>query len=483
MSEFAFDAFISYSHRDMKWGRWLQRKLETFPLPHDVTQKREGAKKLRVFRDQTDLAGAELQASLNRELERSRYLVVICSPASASSRWVNEEILSFCSLGRRSQIIPLIVAGEPGSDQPALECFPPALRTGEGDEFLGANIQEIGKNKAFLKVVSILLDVRLNRLVDREKQRRLRAALSVGAALAATVAVTGSLMWRNAVISRKNQELSYDIYGASIVSLARKDVMTPEELAFLQASAEAGNVDAMLLLADCYQKGMGTDPNAGAAFSWFQRAAEAGNTQGMIAVANCYLNGAAVAENPQEVFAWNLRAAQAGDASGMVNIASCYEDGFGVQQDSHQAFSWYQRAAENGSALGMYHLARCYRSGIGTETDPTQAFFWMEKLAEAGNPEGMYNLALMYQYAYGTAENPRQAYLWYRKAADAGDASAMRMVGWCIEHQYGISDPALEWYEKAAQAGDQEAAADVYRRLEAPQSAPPPHSHEDESPL
>ena len=30
MDEFVYDAFISYSHRDMKWARWLQRRLETF---------------------------------------------------------------------------------------------------------------------------------------------------------------------------------------------------------------------------------------------------------------------------------------------------------------------------------------------------------------------------------------------------------------------------------------------------------------------
>ena len=28
MNEFNYDAFISYSHRDMAWARWLQRRLE-----------------------------------------------------------------------------------------------------------------------------------------------------------------------------------------------------------------------------------------------------------------------------------------------------------------------------------------------------------------------------------------------------------------------------------------------------------------------
>ncbi len=465
MDEYAYDAFISYSHRDMKWGRWLQRRLETLHVPKEVSQPRENGR-LRVFRDQTDLAGAELQASLDRELRNSRYLIVICSPASAASRWVNEEIRSFCALGRRSYIIPFIVSGEPASDKPELECFPPALRGMGEDELLGANIQEIGKYKAFLKVASVLLDVRFNRLVNREKQRRLRVRLSAAAAVLAVSLVTGGLLWHSAVISRQNQKLNFDIYGAAIVSIARKDTIDPEELAFLQASAEAGNVDAMLLLADCCQNGWGLAPDGEAAFHWYGQAAEKGSTQGMVGMANCYLSGIGVAADPQQVFRLNLQAAELGDVSGMVNAAACYEDGYGTAADSEAACRWYARAAEANYDLGVYHLARCYRSGIGVEADPTQAFFWMKRLAENGNPDGMYNLALMYQYAYGTEENPREAYLWYRSAADSGYPDAMRMVGWCIENHYGVDNLPLEWYQKAADAGDPE-AAELVRQLQA----------------
>ena len=467
MENYAFDAFISYSHRDMKWGRWLQRRLETFSIPREKGQQKPPRSKLRVFRDQTDLAGAELQASLNRELENSRFLIVICSPYSAASRWVNEEIRHFCSLGRRDHIIPFIVSGEPNSDHPELECYPPALRIEAEDELLGANIQEIGKNKAFLKVVSVVLDLRLNRLVDREKQRRLRVGLTTGSLIAISLTITGILLWRNVVISRKNEQLSFDIYGAAIVSYAQKDAIGPAELSFLEESAAAGNVDAMMLLADCYQNGWGTEVSPSAALNWYSQAAEAGSTQGMIAVANCYLNGLGVEEDPEQVFLWNLRAAEMGDPAGMVNVASCFEEGYGVAPDSGKTYTWYAQAAESGYDLGMYHLSRSYRSGIGTEADPSQSFFWMKKLAETGNHEGMYNLALMYQYGYGTVEEPREAYLWYRKAAEAGYADAMRMVGWCIENRYGVYNLPLEWYMKAVESGDASAMEDVERILAA----------------
>ena len=428
MEEYTFDAFISYSHRDLSWGTWLQKKIEAFRIPKDMRGERPKGQGLRIFRDQTDLAGTELQDSLRRNLDVSRYLIVLCSPASAASSWVNEEVKYFVSLGRVSRIIPFIVDGEPMSEDPALECFPPALRSLEDHVLLGANIQEIGKDKAFLKTVSILLGVRFGRLVDREKQRRIRTALITAAVTAVIASTGGALLWRNAVISQKNRELNYDIYGAAIVSISQKDVIEPEDVAFLRASAEEGNAMAITFLIDCYKNGWGTEQDYQQSFEWYMKAAEAGNSLGMF------------------------------------HAAVCYEKGEGVEQDLSKAFEYYKKSAEAGYDLGMYNLAMCYLMGSGTEPDQSKAFEWTQKLADTGNTYGMYNLGLMYQNGFGTDENPELAYYWYRKAADAGDADGAYMSGWCLENGYGVSDPAEEWYRKGAEGGN-EKAAEALKRL------------------
>ena len=428
MEEYTFDAFISYSHRDLSWGTWLQKKIEAFRIPKDMRGERPKGQGLRIFRDQTDLAGTELQDSLRRNLDVSRYLIVLCSPASAASSWVNEEVKYFVSLGRVSRIIPFIVDGEPLSEDPALECFPPALRSLEDHVLLGANIREIGKDKAFLKTVSILLGVRFGRLVDREKQRRIRTALITAAVTAVIASTGGALLWRNAVISQKNRELNYDIYGAAIVSISQKDVIEPEDVAFLRASAEEGNAMAITFLIDCYKNGWGTEQDYQQSFDWYVKAAEAGNSLGMF------------------------------------HAAVCYEKGEGVEQDLSKAFEYYKKSAEAGYDLGMYNLAMCYLMGSGTEPDQSKAFEWTQKLADTGNTYGMYNLGLMYQNGFGTDENPELAYYWYRKAADAGDADGAYMSGWCLENGYGVSDPAEEWYRKGAEGGN-EKAAEALKRL------------------
>ncbi len=76
------------------------------------------------FKAFIDLAGTGLQDSLRQNLHASRFLIVICSPSSAASSWVNEEVQYFVSQGHIDKIITFIVDGEPKSDDPALECFP-----------------------------------------------------------------------------------------------------------------------------------------------------------------------------------------------------------------------------------------------------------------------------------------------------------------------------------------------------------------------
>ena len=91
-------AFISYSHQDREWGDWIHRGLETFKVPKSIagTPSRRGgeipARLFPIFRDREELpTSTDLGTQINTALENSRYLVVICSPRSAKSMWVNEE--------------------------------------------------------------------------------------------------------------------------------------------------------------------------------------------------------------------------------------------------------------------------------------------------------------------------------------------------------------------------------------------------------
>ena len=188
-------AFLSYSHRDAKWGSWLHKALESYRPPKQLvglaTARGAVPKRLApIFRDREELASAtDLGASINEALNKSVCQIVICSPSAARSRWVNEEILAFKRLGREDRIFCFIVDGEPNaSDDPAqahLECFPPALRYRLGadgtlsttrTEPIAADARpgKDGRGNAKLKLIAGILDVGYDSLRQREQHRRQR---------------------------------------------------------------------------------------------------------------------------------------------------------------------------------------------------------------------------------------------------------------------------------------------------------------------
>lgn len=112
MTDYRYKAFISYSHQDEHWARWLQRALESYRVPKGLVGKQcdfgvVPARLGPVFRDREDLSSAaSLSESVRHELAAAESLVVICSPAAAQSRWVNEEISAFKALGKSERIYP-----------------------------------------------------------------------------------------------------------------------------------------------------------------------------------------------------------------------------------------------------------------------------------------------------------------------------------------------------------------------------------------
>jgi tetratricopeptide (TPR) repeat protein len=196
---FRYRAFISYSHADSRFAARLHRAIEAYATPKKLvgTSGLHGALPVRlspIFRDRDELtSAAELGGALEEALGQSEALIVICSPAAAQSRWVNEEIRQFKMLGRAARIYPVIVAGEPGSSDAATDCFPPALLQnfeasgailpGRAEPMAAdARTGRDGEKDAQLKLIAGLLGVGFDALKRRELARRQNRLLAIASA-------------------------------------------------------------------------------------------------------------------------------------------------------------------------------------------------------------------------------------------------------------------------------------------------------------
>lgn len=218
-----FRAFFSYARADDRIANWLHRQIDRYRTPMGLVGQTGDLgpipKKLHpIFRDRTDLqAGGHIDASLQQALEDSETLVVLCTPVSAKSHWVNHECETFLGLGRETRIFPIIAAGQPDSADPETECFPPVLR---GKGLLAADLRAIrlpngqligdGREGGRLKLIAGLLGVPLDKLVQRERRRQrvlLTGATSVALCFAA-VAVAATLFAHQAEVQRSRAEMN-----------------------------------------------------------------------------------------------------------------------------------------------------------------------------------------------------------------------------------------------------------------------------------
>ncbi len=209
-------AFLSYSHQDSAIADWLHETLEEFRVPPQLigrlTDQGPVPKKLSpIFRDRQELAAAaDLSDEIEDAIACSRFMIVLCSPAAAKSRWIEEEIGCFKRVHREDRILAAIVDGEPfASEIPGREheeCFPEALRyhfdsrgrpTKQQAEPIAADLREHGDGRkmGMLKLAAGMLGVGLDDLAQREAQRRHRRLYAVTAASVAGMLFTSGLAY------------------------------------------------------------------------------------------------------------------------------------------------------------------------------------------------------------------------------------------------------------------------------------------------
>jgi tetratricopeptide (TPR) repeat protein len=229
---YRYAAFISYSSKDARFARRLHGALEHYGIPASLGKFEivgAGAKRNRiypVFRDREELSAGQLGEQIEANLAASAALIVVCSPNSAVSPWVQKEIEFFAAQGRHAKIFAIIPDTAPLTDDEGadatLSCFPPAFR---GDALSGDKLEPLaadarqgkdGFRNAWLKIVAGMIGVSPGQLIDRDRRARTQRAVFNALGIVATVFAFGFVLatydrWRPAIDAALGRYVYYDV--------------------------------------------------------------------------------------------------------------------------------------------------------------------------------------------------------------------------------------------------------------------------------
>jgi tetratricopeptide (TPR) repeat protein len=469
---FKYYAFISYSHQDKKWGDWLHKALETYRVPKRlVGQASRGGETvpgriMPVFRDREELPTAtNLGEAINEALIQSRYLVVVCSPRSAKSRWVNEEILSYKRMGRSDRILAVIVDGEPNAlDKPEfrddLECFPEALKfeldedgqlSDRRSEPIAADAREgkDGKGDASLKLIAGILGVGFDDLKRRELQRRQRRLVAISTtALVLMVFMAGLTAW--AFVERDRAAANEQ---KAVASKTEADTQRTE--AEMQRDVAQDRFDDVRALANTVLFELHDS------IEYLPGATKA--RQLLIKTGFQYLEALSKEgiDNPELMFEVGSGYVKLGDVSGGHGIANLgdrkaaiayYQKGLGILQSlvdaSPKQFRAMEKQREAYSRLGWTYLASRVDENRATGRHERAAAIQKKiEMAVASHRKG---LAIAQKLASLDPDGPHRAHL---------VSMSHRSLGYALSHQKK-EDEAIQHLEKGLETVRREVARD-----------------------
>ena len=182
-----YDAFLSYSSKDIKYARLIQKHIENYKPPKGLVERKT---KLKIFRDKDDQGlSKDYEASFNKWIDITPGFLLIGSNNSLNSKAVNHEVNQFIKKDEQNICLAWIDNKmNPKFHDIIIEKYPNALfadfRMLKSSNYLSWLIKDkkLFKIEA-LRIIASLLSQRtdqniaLDQLIRREKQRAIKHKL------------------------------------------------------------------------------------------------------------------------------------------------------------------------------------------------------------------------------------------------------------------------------------------------------------------
>lgn len=280
---YKYFAFISYKSDDLKEAWSLKKKLDGYKLPTILCKQYEKERKptREAFLDKTNIQPGDLTDELRENLDKSHYLIVVCSPRSAESKYVTAEIEWFTRNGRENEMFLYIIESDPKNIE---DSFNPAImdaqrrwaeRDGEKREILGVNIKEkdvdkmffiyrwpiigswLQRERAYMQLISRLLNLEFEQLWSYQKIRLAEKIIAwvVGVILVLSVLFYTAYINKSVDITARLKETS--IYNEQLPSL--KDAVVTLMLGDKTEIDTIHSIDEKVLFREIAHKHLGKE--------------------------------------------------------------------------------------------------------------------------------------------------------------------------------------------------------------------------------
>ena len=250
---------------------------------------------------------------------------------------------------------------------------------------------------------------------------------------------------------KKDNKEAEELYAKACAASGAKRVM------LLQKAADAGSLEAMYDLADCYYDGEGVDKNMPLAMKWLTKAADAGYVKAQAALGGNYYQGMeGLDQNYALSEKYLLMAAQKDNSEAQAALSLLYIE----MEEFEKAMLWARKAIQTEQPMAYLALGRIYDEGLGVETDHKEGLKWFEKAADKGDADAQNIVGNIYMNADYVEHDEKKAFKYYQMAAVQGHLWAMYNLGSCYAGGQGTELDLLkagEWLRKAAEGGLQEA--------------------------
>lgn len=278
---------------------------------------------------------------------------------------------------------------------------------------------------------------------------------------------------------------------ARLRSLLQERVDKPlrEVISALKRFADKGHEFAIIILARCYEVGIGVPKDLAKAADLYLKAYDVGSDIVEPYLVACYKNCFESKMFPERAEGWLLLSAeQRGNRQAMIALATWYRSPNPHGRNFYEAVRWYRTAAESGDRDAQYLLARYlimknmnkrerdrlvkwWRDDVDPDLDPSsidafdeenfgteraEALKWLHKAAEEGSGDALRMLSSLRNRMVLLDKDPKEAYRLLHRAAELDDAQSQGLLGAAILS--GVFDDekkkGIEWLERGNKSND-----------------------------